>query len=452
MLHTDHSQQLPGPESAQLPPRRVNARYRVRVAALQSTGEALGVVIAVEAEPTAEQWEMIYGSGRVPAEPQREFSFVGGLPGEVAEIEVSWSLPRPGRKRAKRVPAPSVRLVQVLEAADARVPAPCPVFGECGGCQLQHMEYLAQLGWKTERMRQLLAAAGFDVALVLSAIGSEPPWHYRNHMRFSVNREGQAGLTARGSHRVLPLLACPIADEHINDALALLSEHQLPQPQVLIRYGVATGQMLVQPAPSEEARTKLAAAGLDVRESDIEEAMGGQLFRIRPSSFFQTNTVQANRMAELVLGHLPSGQEKTLVDAYCGVGTFARLMAGHASKVIAIEESASAIRDARWNLRDAPNVEIVQAKVEDILPKMTQPLDGLVIDPPRAGCQRAVLDALVARRVPRIVYVSCGPESLARDLAYLCHTKAAYRVISVQPLDMFPQTAHIENIVALEAC
>jgi 23S rRNA (uracil1939-C5)-methyltransferase len=157
-------------------------------------------------------------------------------------------------------------------------------------------------------------------------------------------------------------------------------------------------------------------------------------------------------MAELVLGHLPSGQETTLVDAYCGVGTFARLMAGHAGKVVAIEESASAIRDARWNLRDAPNVEILQAKVEDVLPQMTQLLDGLVIDPPRAGCQRAVLDALVARRVPRIVYVSCGPESLARDLAYLCHTQAAYRVISVQPLDMFPQTAHIENIVALEAC
>ncbi|HEV8190535.1 MAG TPA: class I SAM-dependent RNA methyltransferase [Ktedonobacterales bacterium] len=450
MLHPDHPQQTSSTEQAS--PRRISARYRVRVEALETTGEARGAVVAVEAEPPRAEWELIYGSGRVPAEPQRQFSFIGGLPGELVEIEVSWSLPRPGRKRAKRVPPPSVRLLQVLEAAAERVTAPCPVFGECGGCQLQHMAYSTQLAWKTERMRRLLAAAGFDDALVLPAIGSESPWHYRNHMRFSVNREGQAGLTARGSHRVLPLRNCPIAHKRINDALAVLSEEQLPQPQVLVRYGIATNQMLIQPAPPESMHTMLEAIGLDIHESDIEEAMGGQRFRIRPSSFFQTNTAQANRMAELVLERLPSGQETTHVDAYCGVGTFARLMADHAGTVIAIEESASAIRDARWNLRDAPNVEIVQAKVEDVLPQMTQALDGLVIDPPRTGCQPPVLDALVARRVPRVVYVSCGPESLVRDLTYLCRGKATYRVISVQPLDMFPQTAHIENIVTLEAC
>ena len=139
--------------------------------------------------------------------------------------------------------------------------------------------------------------------------------------------------------------------------------------------------------------------------------MGGARFRIRPSSFFQTNTTQANRMAALVLEYLPAGPDVTLVDAYCGVGAFARLMAARAGTVLAIEESASAIRDARWNLREAPNVEIVQAKVEDVLPGMARRLDGLVIDPPRAGCQRPVLDALIARRVPRVVYVSCNPDN-----------------------------------------
>ncbi len=451
MLRIDSSQQPPTTESAQAQPRRVNARYRVRVEALEPTGEALGTVVTALTEPTASEWVMVYGPGRVPDQPLRQFSFVGGLPGELVEIEVSWSLPRPGRKRARHIPPPNVRLVQVLEAAAERVQAPCPVFGECGGCQLQHLAYLAQLAWKTERMRELLSAVGFDPALVLPAIGCEMPWRYRNHMRFSVNREGQAGLTARGSHRVLPLRECPIADEHINDALAILSEERLPQPQVLIRYGVATRQMLIQPAPAEETRARLQTAGLDIRDGEIEEAMGGHRFRIRPSSFFQTNTAQANRMAELVLQWLPSGGETTLVDAYCGVGTFARLMADRVRAVIAIEESASAIRDARWNLRDAPNVEIIQGKVEDVLPKMTQPLDGLVIDPPRAGCQRGVLDALAERRVPRVVYVSCGPETLARDLAYLCHERGAYHLISVRPLDMFPQTAHIENIAALEA-
>ncbi|HEX3272747.1 MAG TPA: methyltransferase domain-containing protein, partial [Ktedonobacterales bacterium] len=153
----------------------------------------------------------------------------------------------------------------------------------------------------------------------------------------------------------------------------------------------------------------------------------------------------------LALEALPAGVDVTLVDAYCGVGTFARLMAERAGRVLAIEESESAIRDARANLADAPNVAIMKGKVETLLPELTERLDGLVIDPPRAGCQRPVLDALIARRVPRVVYISCGPESLARDLAILCLESGAYRLISLQPLDMFPQTAHIENIAVLEA-
>ena len=282
MLHSDAPQQPSFIEPEPFLPRRVGALYHVRVETLADTGEARGTVVTIVTEPGPAEWEMIYGVGHVPAEPQRQFNFVGGLPGELVQIEVSWSLPRPGRKRAKRIPAPSVRLVGVLEAAVERVAAPCPVFGECGGCQLQHLAYPAQLAWKTERMRKLLMAAGFDGDVVLPAIGSEPFWHYRNHMRFSVNREGQAGLTARGSHRVLPLQSCPIAHERINDALAILSATQLPQPQVLMRYGVATGQMLIQPPPSEETRAKLASAQLDRHDVEIEEEMGGHTFPHSP--------------------------------------------------------------------------------------------------------------------------------------------------------------------------
>jgi 23S rRNA (uracil1939-C5)-methyltransferase len=198
-------------------------------------------------------------------------------------------------------------------------------------------------------------------------------------------------------------------------------------------------------------RERLEALGLDVRDDSIEEGLKGHVFCIRPSSFFQTNTAQANRMADLVLAALPSGPDVTLVDAYCGVGTFARLLAERAGRVIAIEESASAIRDARYNLREAANVTIVQGKVEAVLPELRERLDGLVIDPPRAGCQRIVLDALTARRIPRVVYVSCGPDTLARDLRILSLEAGAYRLVAVQPLDMFPQTAHIETIATLEA-
>ncbi|MEO7000281.1 MAG: class I SAM-dependent RNA methyltransferase [Ktedonobacterales bacterium] len=442
------------PSSAIATPRYVFGRYRGWVERLEAHGEARVAVVETLTTPTDDQFTAIYGSiwqAGVASPLFAQFAVVGALPGELVEIAVRWSLPRPGRKRAKRVPPPIVRLLRVIEAAPDRVTPPCPVFGECGGCQLQQMRYDAQLDWKTARVRETLIAAGFIQPLVLPALGCEPPWNYRNHMRFSVNREGEIGLTARGTHRVLPLRSCPIAHPRINDALAILRQTPQPQPQALIRYGDATGQIIFQPTPDETTHQQLQAAGFDVRKGEFEEALHGARFRIRPSSFFQTNTTQANRMIDLTLAALPSGPDVTLVDAYCGVGTFARLLAGCVGRVLAIEESASAIRDARWNLRDAPNMEVIQAKVEERLPQITERLDGLVIDPPRAGCQRPVLDALIARRVPTVVYVSCDPDTLARDLAYLCLVTGAYRLVSVQPLDMFPQTAHIENIVTLVA-
>jgi 23S rRNA (uracil1939-C5)-methyltransferase len=421
--------------------------YRVRIEWLDAAGLAHGNVVETLRAP---DWSTAEARGIEPAAPLAHAAVVGALPGEIGEVEARWRLPWPGRKR-KRLKPPTLRVLRVIEAAPERVAAPCPVFGACGGCQLQHMTYAAQLAWKTERMRLLLADVGFVDAPVRDAIGCNPPWNYRNHMRFSVDRAGRVGLTARGTSRVLPLTRCDIAAERINDALAILARHELPRPQALIRYGVGSGQMLLQPAPSGNLREELETLDVELRGEEFEEELVGQRFHIRPSSFFQTNTAQANVMARLALGALPSGPDVTLVDAYCGVGTFARLLAERAGRVLAIEESESALRDARANLTDAPNVAIMKGKVEALLPELTERLDGLVVDPPRAGCQRPVLDALIARRVPCVVYISCGPESLARDLAILCQQSGAYRLAALQPLDMFPQTAHIENIAVLEA-
>ena len=188
----------------------------------------------------------------------------------------------------------------------------------------------------------------------------------------------------------------------------------------------------------------------------MEEELSGATFRIRPSSFFQTNTAQAEKMVQMIRAGLLDAatneplDKMTIVDAYCGVGTFARVLAQHVGKVIAIEESASAIKDAQWNLRDINNVEILKGKVEAMLPGLATHIDGLVIDPPRAGCQQVILDALIQNPVTRIVYVSCDPSTLARDLNILCHLHPIYQLRSVQPLDMFPQTAHIECVALLE--
>ena len=391
-----------------------------------------------------------------------------GLPGEQVTIAVE-EVPAPQRRRHRRhwkPRPPRVEITEIHQASPLRVAAACSVFGTCGGCQLQHMQYTAQLRWKRSIVQQLLRdIGGFDDPPLLETVPCDDPWHYRNHMRFSVNRDGQPGLTARGTHHVLPLTCCPIAHEQINHALGVLSQVSNTRPQVLIRCGAASGQALMQPYPAPEVAEQLAAAGLDVHSEMMEEVLAGETFRVRPSSFFQTNTAQAEKMARMVLegllketgdrdpawgtGNAPTFTG-TYADAYCGVGTFALLLARHVGKVIAIEESASAIKDARWNLRNTNNVELLQGKTEDLLPGVATQLDGLVLDPPRAGCQQKVLDALVQHPVARLVYVSCDPETLARDLNVLCHLYPIYRLCSVQPLDMFPQTVHIECIAILE--
>jgi 23S rRNA (uracil1939-C5)-methyltransferase len=384
-----------------------------------------------------------------------------GLPGERVTIAVEPPPVPPKRHKRYWKPYPRrVEITEIHEASPLRVQARCPVFGVCGGCQLQHLQYPAQLEWKRAVVEGLLREVGhFEQPPLLPTVPCDEPWHYRNQMRFSVNREGQAGLTARGTHRVLPLTHCPIAHPLINVALPIFNQQVNPRPQVLARCATATGQMLIQPRQSEAVVEQLAAQGIEVRAETMEERLRGELFRIRPSSFFQTNTAQAEKMAQMVVeGLFPStsaagpasARSFTVLDAYCGVGTFALMLARRASKVIAIEESASSIKDARWNLREVENVEILQGKVEDLLPTLAEQLDGLVIDPPRAGCQRPVLDALARNPVRCIVYVSCDPSTLARDLDILCHEYDTYHLRSAQPLDMFPQTAHIESVAILE--
>lgn len=428
------------------------AYHTVTLGALTREGNALATIPLEHEE--GEQGEVASLTLAVPA----------GLPGERVTIAVEAPRQlRPGKHRRHWKPRPPrAWITEIHEPSPLRIQAPCPIFGTCGGCQLQHMRYDAQLAWKREVVGQLLRdIGGFPTPPLLETVPCAVPWHYRNHMRFSVNRSGQPGLTARGTHRVLPITACPIAHEPINRALSIVAQHINPKPQVLIRCGAESEQglqMLIQPQQPAEVVQQLQAAGLDVRTDTMEESLAGATFRIRPSSFFQTNTAQAEKMVHMILAGLfttahqdvDALKKLTLIDAYCGVGTFALLLSQHVGSIIAIEESASAIKDAQWNLRNAPNVEIIKGKVEDVLPAISTPVDGFVIDPPRAGCQQVVLDTLIQHPVARIVYVSCEPSTLARDLHLLCHVHPAYRLCSVQPLDMFPQTAHIESVAILE--
>src|SRR6266567_160351 len=299
---------------------------------------------------------------------------------------------------------------------------------------------------QTQVIRVPAGLPGERVTIAIEAAKQRRPGKHRRRWRPGPPR---AWITE--IHEASPLrrqASCPVADEQINRALRVISQVPNERPQVLIRCGSSSGQMLIQPQPGPEVTEQLAANGLDIRSDTLEERLAGETFRIRPSSFFQTNTAQAEKMVQMVVKGLAPAH--TVVDAYCGVGTFALVLARHVEKVIAIEESASAIKDAQWNLREVSNVDILKGKVEDVLPTLAEQTDGLVIDPPRAGCQKVVLDALMQHPVARVVYVSCEPATLARDLHILCHLQSAYHLHAVQPLDMFPQTAHIESVAILE--
>src|SRR5579859_2978002 len=268
--------------------------HTVTLGALTREGDALAEISEQDAEGEPHTVNL-----RVPA----------GLPGESVTIAVEAPpMPRPGRHRRRWKPRPPrVWITEIHQASPLRVQAPCPVFGTCGGCQLQHMHYSAQLEWKRDVVRQLLHdIGGFEDPPMQATVPCDIPWHYRNHMRFSVNRLGQPGLTARGSHRVLPLTECPIAHEQINRVLKVLSQHVNPQPQALIRCATVSNQILIQPAPGEQVSQQLAETGLELRTETMEEILAGATFRIRPSSFFQTNTAQAEKMAQIVLNGLLS--------------------------------------------------------------------------------------------------------------------------------------------------
>jgi 23S rRNA (uracil1939-C5)-methyltransferase len=228
---------------------------------------------------------------------------------------------------------------------------------------------------------------------------------------------------------------------------------------VAVRTGARTGDLLVGPKIGNGEDP------IPSGQSAYREQLLGREFVVSQSSFFQVNTrpdvrdlstvvtnppadvSQAELLVLLARERLGLTGREWLVDAYCGVGVFALLLAPYCAGVVGIEESASSLRDARANLGDALNVTFLQAKVEEALPKLDGPLDAVVIDPPRAGCKPEVLHALLERRPQRIFYVSCEPSTLARDLRVL--VDGGYRLEEVQPVDLFPQTYHIETCTTL---
>ena len=370
------------------------------------------------------------GAGLGRLEDGRVAFVMFAAPGELVEAEIEH--PHPDYVEAV--------CVKVLEPSPDRVEPRCPLFGTCGGCQLQHMTYPAQLVAKELVVKEQLRRIGhLDDAVVRPIVGAAKPWAYRNHLRFSTGKNwGDVGFIHRRGRGLLKVEDCPIADPWVNVLLPKLQGKAKGLHQVQVRYNAATGSSLVYPKMKD----------LDVESGQqwyIEE-LGGRRFQVSASAFFQVNSAQAEEMLRLVGESLPA-KGHLLVDAFAGVGTFAALFADRFERVIAIEESHSAAKDAVVNLEGLPNVEMRAGKVETVLPELELRPDAILLDPPRPGCFPSVLTAIAEFRPKSVVYVSCNPATLARDLRIL--VDAGYRLDHVTPLDMFPQTGHIECVSKL---
>ncbi len=356
----------------------------------------------------------------------------GGIPAERVVAEAV-------RIRRDHVAA---RVVEVLEASPHRVESDCAYFWPCTGCQWRHISYERQLEIKRERVEATLRGApGLADIDVLPTMPSRSTSGYRNHARFTIGPGGTLGYVNHTTRRFLRVDRCDLMHPWINETLGKLQERCAETTQLSVRYGVNTGEYLVQP--------RLVGPGIELEsgQKHYTEAMHGQRFRVASPSFFQVNTPTAESMVEFVGEQLRLRPTDMLIDAYAGVGVFARLLADRCRRVIAIEESSAAVKDARVNAEDSPTVEFRLGKTEDVLGTLAEAPDALILDPPRAGCDRRALDAVLRLGPRRVAYVSCEPDALARDLAVL--VEGGYRVEMVQPVDLFPHTHHIEAIAVL---
>ena len=418
----------------------------------------------------------------------------GGVPGDRVRVRLEQARSRFGRGLIEEIEAPSPH----------RVEAPCPYFGRCGGCRLQHVSYSAQLAFKAKQVADVLErVGGLQGVEIRPILGAEEIYGYRNKMEFTVAPRATGGVDI-GLHEadrydsVLDMERCLIQSEGMN---ALLDEarrffvergfsaYEQETGEGLLRFlmlrdGRRTGEAMVNvvtsaPAVSELAplvervqarlpgtssvvmnvNPKKASVAVGVEEhllggrDHIRERIGGLTFQISANSFFQTNTVQAERLFELVLAAAALDGGETVIDLYSGTGAISLLLAQRCRWVYGVELAQAAVDDAGLNAdaNGIANCTFLAGEVRFVLPSLIAKgvtADVVVADPPRAGFHPKALDALATLGPARIVYVSCNPSTLARDLGELA--RGGYRVEWVQPIDMFPHTPHIEAVARLE--
>ncbi len=416
----------------------------------------------------------------------------GGLPGETVKVKL---------ESVKKTYAMG-RVVDILQTSADRCEPVCPIYEECGGCQLQHLNYEVQLKIKTQQVKDALTRIGhLKHVEVLPTLRATEPTFYRNKMQFPVaTTEGQLeiGCFAAATHRVVDVNNCFIQKEKNNKIIGVVREwmqkYHIPAynedkgtgivRHVMGRVGVHTGDVMVvlvtatYDIPHVKELTKMlrdnipglksfiqninkrhtnVIMGLKDRviygKSTIRDTLGTLKFNISAQSFFQVNSEQAEKLYNKAVEFAGLTGKEIVFDVYCGTGTISLFLAKHAKAVYGIEIVPPAITDARRNAEDnhCDNATFLLGDAAQKLPELLEQgikPDVVLLDPPRAGCEERVLSSIVHVKPKRIVYVSCNPSTLARDLAYL--SSHGYNVPIVQPVDMFPQTAHVECVALIE--
>ncbi len=404
------------------------------------------------------------------------------------KLEQEETAPKSRPEKSRGEPAP---------AKPVKKRTPCPLAHKCGGCQLQNLPYAEQLSWKQRRVEKLLKGFG----KVSPIVGMQDPWHYRNKVQaaFGVQRGGRiiSGVYQSSTHRIVPVDRCLIEDEKADEIIVtvrnFLKSFKLTAydeyreegwlRHVLVKRGFATNQImvvLVTSGPIFPSKRNFVGAllkkhpeittviqninpyrtslVLGERENVlygpgyIEDILCGMRFRISSRSFYQINPVQTEVLYGKAVELAGLTGKETVIDAYCGIGTIGLIASRKAGRVIGAELNREAVSDAIANaqLNQAENIQFVSADAGEFMTEMAdagQKADVVFLDPPRAGSDEAFLSSLVRLSPERVVYISCNPETQARDLAYL--TKQGYRVQAIQPVDMFPHTNHVETVCLL---
>jgi 23S rRNA (uracil1939-C5)-methyltransferase len=396
-------------------------------------------------------------------------------------------------------------VVTVHEPSTHRTKPHCIVADKCGGCQWQFTRYDYQLIAKRDQIIQALTRIGKFVDPPVEAVLAAPfAFGYRNKstypLGFSIEqgkRKVQAGYYQKRSHRLINLNQCPVQDERLNPVLAFLKleiqrqdwsiyneqSHKGDLRHLSLRIGRRTGEVLV----TLVARTGNHLNGLENQAKQwlkqhpgmvgvclnvngdrtnrifgdetrlvagqpfLHEHFAGLTIQVQPNTFFQVYTEQAEALLQVILDHLNLQGHETVLDAYSGIGTLTLPIARVARYCLGLEVQAEAVDQARQNaqLNQIDNAEFQVGTVEQCLSNLDLQPDIVLLDPPRKGCEPGVLQNLIERKVPRLVYVSCNPATLARDLQQLCQN-GPYRLVRVKPADFFPQTAHVECAAFLD--